>query len=115
VYPPAPLITCHGELRGALQPWVGRDWLVVVQSRLTFAFSKKLENLAAAIALHVGYFNFCWRMRENEGAAIGSRQRCRRASLIRSGASTICTIMSWGARLAPGKLSYFVRQGPILP
>jgi IS1 family transposase len=36
-------------------------------SRLTFAFSKKLENLVAAISLHVAYFNFCWRMRENEG------------------------------------------------
>jgi IS1 family transposase len=39
-------------------------------SRLTFAFSKKLENLAAAIALHVAYFNFCWRMRENEGGRL---------------------------------------------
>jgi IS1 family transposase len=36
-------------------------------TRLTLAFSKKLENLAAAVALHVAYFNFCWRMRENEG------------------------------------------------
>jgi IS1 family transposase len=39
-------------------------------SRLTFAFSKKLENLAAAIALHVAYFNFCWRMRENDGGRL---------------------------------------------
>jgi IS1 family transposase len=36
-------------------------------TRLTYAFSKKLENLAAAVAIHVAYFNFCWRMRENEG------------------------------------------------
>ena len=36
-------------------------------TRLTYAFSKKLENLSAAVALHVAYFNFCWRMRENEG------------------------------------------------
>ena len=36
-------------------------------SRLTYAFSKKLDNLAAAVALHVAHFNFCWRMRENTG------------------------------------------------
>jgi len=28
-------------------------------TRLTLCFSKKLENLAAAVALHVGYYNFC--------------------------------------------------------
>jgi hypothetical protein len=39
-------------------------------TRLTYAFSKKLENLSAAIALHVAYFNFCWRMRENEGGRL---------------------------------------------
>lgn len=33
-------------------------------TRLSLGFSKKLENLAAAVALHVAYFNFCWRMRE---------------------------------------------------
>lgn len=27
-------------------------------------FSKKLENLAAAVALQVAYYNFCWRLRE---------------------------------------------------
>ena len=32
-------------------------------TRLTPGFSKKLENLAAAAALHVGYYNFCWRPR----------------------------------------------------
>lgn len=31
--------------------------------RLTVAFSKKLENLQAAIALHFAYYNFCWRPR----------------------------------------------------
>jgi len=36
-------------------------------TRLTYAFSKKLENLAAAVAIHVAHFNFWWRMRENEG------------------------------------------------
>jgi hypothetical protein len=28
-------------------------------TRLTLCFSKKLENLAAAVALHVAYYNFC--------------------------------------------------------
>ena len=36
-------------------------------TRLTYAFSKKLDNLTAAVALHIAHFNFCWRMRENEG------------------------------------------------
>jgi hypothetical protein len=26
-------------------------------------FSKKLTNLAAAVALQVAYYNFCWRLR----------------------------------------------------
>ena len=29
-------------------------------TRLSLGFSKKLENLAAAIALHIAYYNFCW-------------------------------------------------------
>jgi hypothetical protein len=33
-------------------------------SRLSLGFSKKLENLAAACALHFAYFNFSWRPRE---------------------------------------------------
>jgi len=33
-------------------------------ARLTAAFSKKLENLAAACALHFAYYNFCWRPRK---------------------------------------------------
>lgn len=28
-------------------------------TRLTNAFSKKLENLKAALALHLAYYNFC--------------------------------------------------------
>ena len=31
--------------------------------RLTAGFSKKLHNLAAATAVYVGYYNFCWRLR----------------------------------------------------
>ncbi len=30
-------------------------------TRLSLGFSKKLENLEAAIALHTAYYNFCWR------------------------------------------------------
>ena len=28
-------------------------------TRLTYAFSKKLENFEAAVALHFAYYNFC--------------------------------------------------------
>jgi hypothetical protein len=30
-------------------------------TRLALGFSKKLENLESAIALHLAYYNFCWR------------------------------------------------------
>lgn len=30
-------------------------------TRLALGFSKKLENLEAAVALHIAYYNFCWR------------------------------------------------------
>jgi len=33
--------------------------------RLTLAFSKKLENLKAAVAMHIANYNYCWRPREN--------------------------------------------------
>ena len=29
-------------------------------NRLTLCFSKKLDNLAAAVAMHVAYYNYCW-------------------------------------------------------
>jgi hypothetical protein len=32
-------------------------------ARLSLGFSKKLENLAAAVAMFVAYYNFCWRTR----------------------------------------------------
>ncbi len=32
-------------------------------TRLALGFSKKLENLEAACALHLAYYNFCWRTR----------------------------------------------------
>jgi IS1 family transposase len=33
-------------------------------TRLSMGFSKKLTNLAAAAALQVAYYNFCWRLRQ---------------------------------------------------
>ena len=39
--------------------------------RLTLAFSKKLENLEAAVALYVAYYNWVWRSRENDGPNAG--------------------------------------------
>ena len=32
-------------------------------ARLSYCFSKSLDNLAAACALHFAYFNYCWRPR----------------------------------------------------
>lgn len=34
--------------------------------RLTLAFSKKLDNLKAAVALYIAYYNWCWRSRTND-------------------------------------------------
>jgi hypothetical protein len=39
--------------------------------RLTLAFSKKLDNLEAAVSLYVCYYNWCWRSRENDGEMAG--------------------------------------------
>ena len=33
-------------------------------NRLTYAFSKKLENLEAAFAMFAAFYNFCWRTRK---------------------------------------------------
>ncbi|MGD0654668.1 MAG: hypothetical protein ABSA16_10015 [Thermoguttaceae bacterium] len=35
-------------------------------TRLSLGFSKKLENLEAACAMFLAYYNFCWRTREPE-------------------------------------------------
>ncbi len=39
--------------------------------RLTLAFSKKLQNLEAAVAIYIAYYNWCWRSRENDGPNAG--------------------------------------------
>jgi hypothetical protein len=33
-------------------------------NRLTYCFSKKLENLEAAFAMFAAFYNFCWRTRK---------------------------------------------------
>ena len=33
-------------------------------NRLTICFSKKLENHAAAVAMFIAYYNYCWRTRK---------------------------------------------------
>jgi hypothetical protein len=43
-------------------------------ARLTLAFSKKLENFKAAIALHIAYYNFL-KMHGSLRACDGSRRR----------------------------------------
>jgi len=46
--------TSHVERKnGSLRPWCKR------LTRLTYAFSKKWDNLKAALALHFAYYNFC--------------------------------------------------------
>lgn len=47
-------------------------------TRLALGFSKKLENLQAACALHMAYYNFCWRpgeMRITPAMAAGVTNR----------------------------------------
>jgi IS1 family transposase len=47
-------------------------------TRLALGFSKKFENLAAAIHLHMAYYNFCWRpgkMRITPAMAAGVTER----------------------------------------
>jgi IS1 family transposase/transposase-like protein len=41
------------RLNGSVRQWVKR------MTRLTYAFSKKWENLRAALALHFAYYNYC--------------------------------------------------------
>lgn len=35
-------------------------------TRLSLGFSKKLENLEAAVAIFLAYYNFCWKTRNAE-------------------------------------------------
>ena len=49
-------------------------------TRLALGFSKKLDNLRAAAALHVAYYNYCWRPREK-----GTRGRLRTTPAMSAG------------------------------
>jgi IS1 family transposase len=47
--------------------------------RLTIGFSRKIENLEAAVNLHMAYFNFCWRpgtMKVTPAQAAGLTDHC---------------------------------------
>lgn len=44
-------------------------------NRLTICFSKKLENLAAATALFVANYNYCWRPRYQDWSGKSGRLR----------------------------------------
>lgn len=51
---PRRICTSHVERKnGSLRQWCKR------LTRLTYAFSRKLENLHAALALHFAFYNFC--------------------------------------------------------
>jgi IS1 family transposase len=50
----ATICTSHVErMNGSIRQFVKRF------TRLTYAFSKKLENLAGATAIHIAFYNFC--------------------------------------------------------
>ena len=55
--------------------------------RLTLAFSKKLANLEAAVALYIAYYNWCWRSRENDGPNSG---RFRLTPAMQAGLTVGC-------------------------
>jgi hypothetical protein len=44
-------------------------------ARLSLGFSKKLENLAAATAVHFANYNFCWRPRHEDWSGKAGRLR----------------------------------------
>jgi hypothetical protein len=47
--------------------------------RLTIGFSRKIENLEAAVNLNMAYFNFCWRpgtMKVTPAQATGLTDHC---------------------------------------
>lgn len=52
-------------------------------ARLTIAFSKKFECLAAAVAIFAAYYNFCWRTRYPDDS--GKRGRLRPTAAMMAG------------------------------
>jgi hypothetical protein len=55
-------------------------------TRLSLGFSKKLENLEAACAMFLAYYNFVWRTRKEEG-------KCRLPAAMAAG--VVDTLMSF--------------------
>ena len=64
-------------------------------TRLALGFSKKLANLEAAVALHIAYYNFCWKPRTLGGITPAMAA----GSLIGSG--------GWRTCLRQSKLRFF--------
>jgi hypothetical protein len=74
-YTPSEMVgTDRRPLKGDISPWsictshVERHNLTIRTfmkrfNRLSLGFSKKLENLAAATAMFMAYYNYCWRPR----------------------------------------------------
>ena len=69
--PPELVGTDRREIFGSIDPWsictshvervnLTTRTLMKRFTRLSLCFSKKLENLAAAVAIYVAYYNFCW-------------------------------------------------------
>ena len=44
-------------------------------ARLSLGFSKKLDNLAAAVSIYMAYYNFCWRPRHTDYSGQPGRLR----------------------------------------
>ena len=51
--------------------------------RLTLAFSKKHENLCAAVAMHIANYNYCWRSRHSDQS--GKRGQLRPPAAMQAG------------------------------
>jgi hypothetical protein len=66
-------------------------------TRLSVGFSKKLEHLADAVAIHIAYHNFVWRSRYDDNSGKRGRRRpCWQGSPAGFGASKIRPGMSRG-------------------
>jgi hypothetical protein len=44
-------------------------------NRLTLCFSKKLDNLAAATAMYLAYYNYCWQTRHSDKSGRSGQKR----------------------------------------
>jgi IS1 family transposase len=90
-YDPAEIVgTKRKRMRGAIEDrtictsHVERNNLTIRTfmkrfTRLAMGFSRKIENLEAAVNLHMAYFNFCWRpgeMRVTPTQAAGLADHC---------------------------------------